>query len=181
MHPVIQKLADHFGVILSDRVCNSVWNEEKLDYERADHLFDGKTIAKHSRWGTLTDHDLMHEIAHFVCASPEQRDLPEYGLGYVVIHGQSYVPNVVDMDSHMQESNIQEMMTQFLCMKWGMAYGIPTAMAEESYSGFNYAKDWDHYFELKMQEKLAESKRIEWGWEALFRLEKMGMLHSLPF
>lgn len=48
------------------------------------YMFDGTTIY-YSNFGGRTEEaansNLAHEIAHFLVASPERRNLPDYGLG----------------------------------------------------------------------------------------------------
>lgn len=34
----------------------------------------------------LTTLEILHEIAHFVVATPEEREYPEYGCGYLFLH-----------------------------------------------------------------------------------------------
>lgn len=86
VHPEIRKLASHVGMTLSMR---HTWRKP---------VWDGKTLGlffynRHVRqFMPLTDHDILHEICHFMIAKDYQRDLPEYGLGSIgAFHGHHHV------------------------------------------------------------------------------------------
>jgi hypothetical protein len=180
----VYELAAHFGVKLADR---NAWRS---------HRYDGKSIAL---WGRkmapgslryddleLSDHEILHEIAHFVVAAPCQRDLPEYGLGYVGGLGELPCEDVVDdlgfshtMAFDTAEGQIQEHMAQFLCWRWGVAYGLSVYMSEYP----NFADSWDQYIATKLREyddKDFVEKVHQYRWMALFRLDAMGLLRELP-
>jgi hypothetical protein len=184
MHPVILALAKHFGTKIENRNC----------FEN--HIFDGKSIAMFgSIWFQdgdgecvrkpieFSDHDLLHEICHFVVAAPEQRDLPEYGVGNPHECGEVNTPAVVgewrDEDwgfNWNNEGQIQEGMAQFLSVLWGTHYDISSRLSREEVF---FAPDWNAYLDCKIAEAI-KINHIEFAWEALFRLEKMGLLNSFP-
>lgn len=71
MNPNLLLLSRMVGVPLSER-------------ETSDsHIFDGQSIATRYNGNTLDDAAILHEICHFMAAKPEQRDLPEFGLGHI--------------------------------------------------------------------------------------------------
>lgn len=190
MHSKVLELAKHFGVAFADR--NACEN----------HIFDGKTIAIRGGWPDVidencdcvyqdydgperkprifSDHDLLHEVAHYAVAFPEQRDLPEYGLESVSIAGEDYVPNVVDnIDYSMgypPEATTQEFMAQMLCMIWGKAYGINVALSGTD----NVYANWNAYEAFKFKEVSNHRNWIKCAWKAMIRLDQMGMLRKLP-
>lgn len=171
MNSKVQQIADHFGVKLAYRSA------------RNSHVFDGKSIATCGGSGVherqFSDHNLLHEIAHYAVAAPEQRDLPEYGLGYAAIAGETYVPNVVDMSRNVVESTIQEFMVQLLCVLWGRAYDISSTLSDEP--GEILCSNWDNYLILKINQCICISDRwISYMWQALIRLKDSGMLDNLP-
>lgn len=193
IHPAIYELADRYGVKIEDRDATKSW------------IFDGKSIAtyytnphKMSRSVRFTDHDILHEIGHYVAAKPEQKDLPEYGLspGIVVpyvfggpggpfmdedfnfIYHQAtkyYEEGVVD-DS---EQETQEQMAQLLSCVWGKQYGLSVALSESSDPLGDLSNlSWKEYLQYKIdnaQNKFTYNAR----WEALFRLKEMEILQDL--
>lgn len=161
MHLALILLAKHYGVEFSERSCSG------------DSIYDGKTIAMHSHKGPLSDHDLLHEVCHYIVASDKQRSLREYGLGYTASWRTQYAPSDSDLNPWTNnESEIQEKMAQFLSVKFGQAYEIPVALSEEP----DYATSWEQYLDMKLPELSAEI-----SWQALIRLDAKGLLHQLPF
>lgn len=180
MDPRVLELADKLGVKLSSRVCGG--------HDLNQPCFDGNTLA--IRWLKakyqyneklnddelvacsaipMSDSDLVHELCHYWAAKPEQRDLPEYGLGALVFscyHFESTCPQVVDEE----EGNFQEHLAQFieiyLCQQWG----IPLEMTDEP--SWEEGKDWDKYFLYKVQEAIERGK-LELRWKALIRFREM--------
>jgi hypothetical protein len=185
MHPIIIPLAKHFGTKIENRNC----------FEN--HIYDGKTIAMFGSKGgkplVFSDHDLLHEIAHFAVAAPEQRDLPEYGVGNAYQAGEIYTPSVVDSkkidptfyeDSDFQcedfgeEGQTQEAMVQFLCAKWGIHYNVSPVLSGEDPEKFPVSSTWESYLDYKLD--WLSKNQPEYAWNALFRLEKMGLLSDFP-
>jgi hypothetical protein len=164
MHPILPRLAAHFGVRLADRSC--VLN----------HIYDprDRSIATRGRRRVFSDHDLLHEIAHFAIASERQKRLPEYGLGSVAIAGElgTDPDEVIIRD---EEGNIQERMTHFLCILWGMAYGVSSELSEH----MGLFPSWDSYLLFKTREENLHLPE-ELGWEALICLRETGWLDQLP-
>lgn len=212
MHPMIQVLADRYGIKLSDRVAADTDRgmPDWFTYDQA--LYNGKDLATRvQRWKiqytgndewdhleersiqtvveSMTDHEIMHDIGHYVAASAEQKDLPEFGLG-TTIYGKSLndendsdwgkmaVPAVVEE----QEGRIQEYMATLLSIKWGRQYGInPDLTSSKMLPNMT----WDEYEAMKFQEcqhytfKYGEVERydgIPAMWEAMFRLQGMNLL-----
>lgn len=165
MHRIIPHLAKAAGVRLSSRHCVG------------GHVFDGESIALNSAIGLLDDHSIMHEIGHYVAAAPEQRDLPNYGLGMYwrgkLQHTTS--DNVVDLNwlKDSSESDTQEFMAQMLCVYWGTRYNVSTFFKEDP--GF-HCKDWETYLRYKIDEALdhsgADSWKIACWWDAAIRVQE---------
>lgn len=68
----IRQLARQYGTKIWKRSCSD------------DYAFNGKTIAEFddkAMQRRRSDSDLIHDIAHFVVASPDRKNLPEFGLG----------------------------------------------------------------------------------------------------
>jgi hypothetical protein len=162
-------LANNLGASLSERVAHD------------SYLFDGKTIALYGRrylnrkrfGGRLglnvdevdpvemvpfSDHDILHELGHWVMAEECQKDLPEYGLT-IGIAALAFGPRggefltetgklrdniypdalmgVVDRD----EADIQDCGAQLLSSYWGRTLNISVSLSSEP----NFFRDWDHY------------------------------------
>jgi hypothetical protein len=158
MHPQVKRLAAYIGVSLSDRICSSVEHGLPADFDYSHALYNGESIATRIRiegkiWDR-DDHSLLHEIAHYLVASPYQRDLLEFGLG-TPAYGQPLnstqswgypaIPSVVEEE----ESEIQEHMAQFLCVSWGQQFGISPRMLENP----DYVGSWEDYFALKAHQE----------------------------
>lgn len=174
MHPKVQEIADHFGVVLSKR-----WFPPSSDYDSLTQYpaYDGKSIGIIG----ANEHDLLHEIGHWVAAEPEQRDLPEFGLG-TPFYGTPLgcvknkeditFPVVVDFD----ESETQEYMTQLLCILWGQSYGIPSVL--RLYPG--YGDTWEMYLDRKLNKEFGDTEQeedfVRRMWTALVRLHQRGLL-----
>lgn len=155
LNPHLLTLAQKVGVRVSERSCEDTY------------VFDGDSIATHYfkyKWQGpvateeylrssevvhFTTHDILHEIMHFVAAAPEQRDLPEFGLGYVYLNGGNLIeaPCVVDPE----EAERQEILTQLLCIQMGGKYGLSPKLSgePETWAG---NRSWHRYLETKNQE-----------------------------
>lgn len=139
MNPNLLLLSRMVGVPLSER-------------ETSDsHIFDGQSIATRYNGNTLDDAAILHEICHFMAAKPEQRDLPEFGLGYIAQFGQLYVVQVIEDDLSSfkyTESNLQEAVTQMLCVYLGKRFNISSILNEDP----EYSSSWDVYLNNKTKE-----------------------------
>ena len=175
MHPKVQEIADHFGVVLSSRLYpRTEGYDDSVQFLR----YDGKSIAT----GGANDHDVLHEIGHWVASFSEQRDLPEHGLGtpsygtpigYVRGREDITIPAVVDEE----EAEVQEYMTWFLCILWGQAYGIPSVL--RLYPG--YGDTWEMYLDRKLNKECFYTTEEEENhdrkvWTALIRLHQRELL-----
>jgi len=173
MHPVVAQLARHYGVGFCAH----------LFFTGQAYCGKTRTIAlRYSKRGKLryqTDHDLLHDIAHFVIASERQRNLPEFGFGFGTFIGErqhgAHIGSIKDDD-------VQEAMAQFLCIKWGQTYGISPQLSGEKPETF---PNWQVYLASKT-DPLAEgfSEYAEQyyrnKWEALICLKTAGLLDELP-
>lgn len=136
MNPRVPLIAESVGVRLNNRLATR------------HHLFDGTGISLWwyskglRRVMPMSDHDIIHEIGHYAAAAPEQRDLPEYGLGSADgSHGQRYSPYVVDL----KEAEIQECTAQLLSIYWGRKYDLCPYFSDAP----NYATSWNEYELIK--------------------------------
>lgn len=138
MHSMIQRLLEANKIQVSSRVCGGdpifqpVWNGQdlalywlKAEYNNDDQVISTENIP-------LSDHDLLHEIAHWIAAAPEQRDLPEYGLGPIAF--QTYhidnIPSVVDSE----ESSVQEHLCWLLFGRKKMSQKIEVIVGDVYWS-----------------------------------------------
>lgn len=174
MHAAVQNLLDKYKIPTSStRICGGepvfepVWNGQDLAiyWCRASWNTDSDEIISTEEIA-LSDHDLLHEIAHFVVATPEQKNVPEYGLGAVAFytyHMRDEIHRVVDAE----EGSIQERLCWFLCCYWGMKYNISAILSESP----DYVHTWEEYLDKKIQESL--NYKPEMAWQALIRFRKI--------
>lgn len=172
MHPAVQGLADRYGIKLSSRVCGGFdlnqpcWNGEDLATRWLDvtgYIWSEPTACAAV---PMSDHDILHEIGHWVAAAPEQRDLPEYGLGALVFstfHFADKCPEVVDED----EGRTQEFLTWLLCIYWGKKYNLSPVSSEEL--NVPIYVSWDAYTGYKF---LMGLKNEVLFWTALIRFRR---------
>lgn len=89
MHPQLRKIAEQYGVPLSDRSCHN------------SYMYDGKTLAttyQKENWDEdfnnllslsdplpIPDDWMAHEIAHYVVADSVEREFPEYGCAVGIV------------------------------------------------------------------------------------------------
>ena len=187
MHPAIEMLATKYGIKIAERCASDsfVFDGETLAtwYCKGGRAFvdpfDGQAYpeGEHIRY---TDHDLLHEIAHFVVAEPCQKDLPEYGLfvgignegirSYANAEFQKLLPDYQGLvDS--KEQDIQEYMVHFLCAYWGQKYGISPKFSSHPESATGAS--WEAYLLYKTNEYNERFVETEQSWKALFRLQEM--------
>lgn len=168
MHPAIKILAERYVVQLSDRVSYYVFEPKNYILP----TYDGQTLStQHLKYGkveSIPDIDLLHEIGHYVAASQEQRDLPEYGLG-TQVYGRKLKVNCIPAIIDKKESEIQEFLASFLAILWGRAYGIKPA----SYRGDWNDEFWPHLLRTEWEKEPIKSlAQIENCWLALYRFQE---------
>ena len=179
MHPVIQQLAQRYGIVLEDRCCGGhdlkqpVWNGKTLATKHLQAKYDSITDQYQFSEVPLSDHDFLHEIGHWVVAAPEQKDLPEYGLGAVAFstyHFAHECPEVVDH----KEATIQEFLTQLLCVYWGKKYNLSHLLSSEPEWDIG---SWDNYLNYKIREVVLLNRgdhgQVENFWTALIRFQTL--------
>lgn len=159
MHPILLELALRFGVEIRNEV-----HPKGL-------IFDGKAIhTQVQKWkwddsagnsygdyvpdGVLQscDHDLLHEVCHFIAAADCQRDLPEFGLGNAGLGPsgpKSAIPNVLDLDG-VHLATVQEHTVQLLCVYLGAKHNISPELSEQP--GWPATATWTDYCEHKLHE-----------------------------
>lgn len=181
MNPVIQDLANYYGVKLSDRVAVNTDRGIPRNFTHADAIYNGKDIATKVRCfckvKEYLDHDLLHEIAHYVVADEAQRDLPEYGLGTVIyghrlgeqimLYEGAAIPSVVNQG----ESEVQERMAQLLSIVWGERFGLSARLLDTEYVSY-----WSEYLSIKTYEASSWNNAQTYLWTALIRLREMNLL-----
>lgn len=147
VHSEVRELASHVGMTLAMR---HTWRRPIWDGETLGLFFYNRHVKQ---FMPLTDHDILHEICHYMLAEECQRDLPEYGLGYVsAFHGsQTYNPNVVDDFGY--ESEAQEMATWILACMLGPSMGISPLLGEQRKGVFSSSScGWNAYFRYSLSE-----------------------------
>lgn len=146
MHPQLRRIAEQYGVPLSERSCCN------------DYMYDGNTIATNyqkENWDErfekllslsdpipIPDEWMAHEIAHWVVADPVERTFPEYGcqIGIVpfgangnlrwdkVTFGSAEYKRMIDFSSGVlthEEQELREICADFLGVYWCDLIGIP--------------------------------------------------------
>jgi hypothetical protein len=147
LNPKIQQLADHYGVELS-------WRSEGDNYS-----YDGKTVALLDWQGKpRTEANVIHDIAHWVMASPTRRSYPEFGLGPSPDTGTLRVATRVS-DSY---STDEECRSSILGVYWQWRYGIGDWKdtlehhnwldGTSVYEVDNYGSYFDDYFDGAMED-----------------------------
>ena len=140
---IVRKLAASVGIPVTRRCANHTWT------------FDGATIADY--WVSerrdvvpYTDHDILHEIGHFLAAAPEQRDLPEFGLFPINRYCEGIGSTSPDYDGlvDQHEQSAQEIVTQFLALRMGRALGVSPILSEYP----EWCITWDEYEKFKHKE-----------------------------
>jgi hypothetical protein len=175
VHKIVMALANHYGIALSERACGGddlnqpVWNGHNLATLHCLAEYDDDEQIINREYRDLSDHDLLHEIGHWIIAAPEQRDLPEYGLGalaFTTYHFYHSCPEVVDH----REAQVQEMMTQLFSVWMGERHGVSVFMSD--YVQWSQSLTWESYLEYKIKEHI-ELDRAEMFWEALIRFKSL--------
>lgn len=87
MHPFVANLIEKYNIPTSNRSCylSRIWNGKDLALFYEGFTDEGET----PRLYRMEDFDILHEIAHFVVATPVEREFPEYGLETAYTHGAS--------------------------------------------------------------------------------------------
>lgn len=173
LSPQVRNFAKLIGVPLARRHVfrRYVWDGETL----GTFFYDRKSRG----FLPISDHSILHELCHYVVAAPEQRDLPEYGLGSVYsMRNQTRKTVVVVGDPAAEfannESERQEVLTQHLCMILGPLFNISPVFSETpDWSG---GKCWKDYEEEKRKDFRGDSL----SWEA-FRLEAKEIAERLGY
>lgn len=164
-HPYIYQLSAQIGVPVADRAIDNTyffdgrtigtfWSRYSWDEKKGDYTNTGRVSY-------FLDHDILHELVHWMVATPEQRDLPEFGLGTPHLPGSqmSFAENV--LDSWMREKGSgpirfpqgdeQEIVTQLVCCFLGSKHGISSQLSGET-EDWAPGKSWVSYLEYKNEE-----------------------------
>ncbi len=199
-HPTILMLLDKFNLKLENRNASD------------NYTFDGKTIATHSHICTVflhglnedrrerpnrfafnelygkndivyyTDHDILHEVCHFIVATEKQRSIPEYGLHIGVTlagafgnfrkvkHECNEIIYEIDNERlwlyndkvHMEKSFIIDYAAQLLEIHLGRKYNIPAKFACGVRNRFIVTEDhWSDFYDVRINGRLNEyDKRL---------------------
>lgn len=140
---------------------------EKRDSSES-FTYNGKNIALLQNNYKLLDHDLLHEIGHWIfCSDIEQRFYPEYGLKIGIVcqyalgkagedglrraNGAPYwqimrATKVLDGFINISEQKIQEECTQKFCVFFGKMFEIAPELM-----GYGSPSCWSHYENVKKQ------------------------------
>jgi len=147
-------ISNIYGCKLKERIYNNSFR------------YDGKTIATKGKGllltifddfdeldndkepiRNLTDHEILHEIAHFIAADETQRKTPEFGL-LKIFKCKDYNPNNIDFHSYngyvdWTEQLVQEFFAQKISSFLGKKYSLHPDLFDYKY------KDWDDYDQVK--------------------------------
>lgn len=174
MNPVIMEIAKKVGVRIENRACDlgHIFDGSSI----ATHFYSIKNACKiHPDWAFatscpdcikevrdeskpptfLSDHDLLHEVMHFAACNPEQKDLPEFGLGDASFFNQTICPEVVDF----KEGANQEYVVQLLCCYFGSKNEICPLLSDSP--DWEGAENWETYFTAKKEMSLFSPLHFE--------------------
>ncbi len=97
---------------------------EVVDMSPADGLtWDGRRVA-----GRMEPSVLIHEVAHFQCASLERRSLPDFGLGAGPESGWKEVGDRARRLPQV-EADVEEALSSLLGILWEAEFGQPAILA----------------------------------------------------
>ena len=186
LHEAVINLAHQLGAKLADRNASESWMYDGHSIALWKHTPSGPDYCDIYRRVDFTEHDILHELGHYVAAAPEQRDLPEYGLewglvvsdalgprdgtyrspdGSVLFECSSYKGrwNLMSLVLDKEEEEIQEFMAQQFCILVGARLGLsPLLSLGIKHDCFN---SWDSYRLFKEKENsdsaelVAQAKR----------------------
>lgn len=149
-----------FSIVLEDRDSSESW------------CFNGKTIALRHGEKYYKDHDLLHEIGHFIASSSDQREFPEFGLALGIADplawglpseglrnnkGEIYFEFASQVQEGLidsKEQDIQEHLAQKISIFFGSSLGFSTdLLAEKDSMG-----SWEDYEKMKRKTWYNESE-----------------------
>jgi hypothetical protein len=183
MHPVIIALAQRFGARIVERCASDsqVFDGESIaSYYRINNYDDNydQVIGTELRW--MTDHDLLHEIGHWIAAPTEQRDLPEFGLFPLLYEkgcDYSRLPptGVVDSD----EGTVQEFFAEMFSVIVGKYYNLSIELSNANDNKWllEHCHTWDSYLCDKINRAIFDGNEKEF-WIAMIRFNDF--LRSAP-
>lgn len=157
MNPIIRSLCADLGIPTSDRnLADSwVWDGQTLATRKNRHeLIEGSDDDFVSHLTDLMDHEILHEIGHWLaCSDPDQRLFPEFGLrcrfAFPDAMGGQY-PDIKDLafwDGLIpgHEQDIQEHLAQFIAVYLGKQLGCSSALPDSK----GHWETWDEYLQFK--------------------------------
>lgn len=167
MHEAIQMLADRYGIKIKDRNAND------------SYIYDGKTLATHvtdpetNKVVYFSDHELLHDILHYVAASEYQRSWPEYGLYIGVVYSWVRGPKGVDIRNSvggnhcireglvdLDEQLAQEVFIQLLTPHFGRKYNISPERTASLLTGRGSYNSWDEFKQERINRFESRSGKV---------------------
>lgn len=170
-----------YNIILEDRYSSYSW------------IYDSKSIAlkKHPKnFGRIfgedfdeleeiiyTDHDILHEIGHYVAAHPDQLLFPEYGLPPGLVDNYALGPfggefrdiNGIPKHENLEgicdglipdiEQNKQEFVAQLFCLHFGPKLQISADFCNEKFTWGNYHLLKNENFDQEIKQRFDEFLR----------------------
>lgn len=89
LHPQLQTIVERFGIPISNRSCHNgyMWDGKTLAtyYQKETWDENFNTLLSLSEPIPIGDAWIAHELAHWVVASPTEREFPEYGCTIGVV------------------------------------------------------------------------------------------------
>lgn len=150
MEKLIQALHKNgFPIKLENRRSSDSWT------------YNGDSIAIFRDTKRYTDHDILHEIGHYLAATPDQRLFPEFGLALGIADGMAwglpsdglrnqdgvlhfdFCKQIADGLISSHEQNIQEFLAQKIAIFFGRFLNCAADLLEESFNS------WDDYESMK--------------------------------
>lgn len=149
-------------------------------YSSDSWCYDGDSIAlmKHGKIEkegeiydevNYTEHDILHEIAHWIVASNEQRLFPEYGLALGIVDqyalgtykdgirdqngiltSEAYSSDIFDGFLDKEEQELQEFVTQKITIFLGRLFNVESNLSD-------WKGTWDQYEDFKQDSLNKES------------------------
>lgn len=129
----IWQLADHYGISLQ-------WRSEGRSYS-----FDGRSIALLNKDGGLRDvENIVHDIAHYIMASPSRRKYPEFGLGDSPDYGTKECARRVSLKFAVVEEELASLLGIFFQWAYDLGDWYDTMLNHswlEGFDGSSYVED----------------------------------------
>lgn len=154
------------NIILRDRCSSDSW------------VYDGTSIAlRKNHFKIYLDHDILHEVGHYVFAHPDQLLFPEYGLALGLVDPVAFGPRSGEFRDGIGrlkheninnvyfglipdvEQNFQEILSQFFCLDFGPKLELNAQLYNE-----HQKMSWETYYTYKESGFTEEIKSRYYEW-----------------